>query len=403
MRSSLAGAQRWLFPRPHPYTGAFSPRVLPMPVTPFPPPPPVLDRWGGALAGRFPRLMRTLARLETASVADDIEGVDIDRPIYICGMARSGSTVLLEMLADVPGLVSWRYSDYPLQWLPYWWNALRRRLPLPAPALAERAHRDRLLVGPDSPEAFEENFWQAFFAGRHDESLDQTLDTQVEHAPFARFYRDQLRKLLGVRQGRRYLCKGNYNLARIGYLHRLFPGARFLVPVREPVAQVASLLKQDRWFQRWSAADARIGRHLARLGHYEFGPHKRVQHCGDAAAAQAIRSAWDAGDTAYGYALQWREIYAAYLRALHAVPGLREVCLLVRYDALCAQPEQGIARIAGHLGLAASEAQALSAQWFGRLSPPDYDTGFDAVTRTRIEQVTAPVWQELLRNGDTAA
>ncbi|MCA0451738.1 MAG: hypothetical protein LCH62_18520 [Proteobacteria bacterium] len=25
------------------------------------------------------------------------------------------------------------------------------------------------------------------------------------------------------------------------------------------------------------------------------------------------------------------------------------------------------------------------------------------LTRTRIEQVTAPVWQELLRNGDTAA
>ena len=119
--------------------------------------------------------MRRLAQLETASVRDAIDGVAVDRPVYVCGMARSGSTVLLEMLAGVPGFVSLRYSDYPCHWLPYWWNALRRRLPLPAAVPAERAHRDRLQVSADSPEAFEENYWQAFFPGRHDEALDQTL------------------------------------------------------------------------------------------------------------------------------------------------------------------------------------------------------------------------------------
>ncbi|TDR44900.1 sulfotransferase family protein [Tahibacter aquaticus] len=367
-----------------------------MSIDDYPPPPPWLDRCLGTLLQRWPGLMRPLSRLETASVADAIATTQIEAPVYIAGMARSGSTVLLEMLAGLPGFVSLRYSDYPLHWLPYWWNALRQRLPLPPPALAERAHRDRLQVGPHSPEAFEETFWQAFFPGRHDEALDQHLGRAAAGGPFAAFYRDQLRKLLAVRQGRRYLCKGNYNIARLACLQALFADARFLVPVREPVAQVASLLKQDRWFCRWSAADPRIGRHLARLGHYEFGPFKRVQHCGDGAAAQAIRAAWDSGDTALGYALQWNQIYAALLRQLDDDAALQPACLIVGYEALCADPAAGIARIAAHIGLDAAQAAALTECWAPRLSlPAYYDDGLDAAGRARIEAITATTWAAL--------
>lgn len=362
----------------------------------FPPLPPLPERWVGALAARFPRVLRTLARLETASVADELETVQPERPVYICGLARSGSTVLLEMLAGLPGFVSWRYSDYPLQWLPYWWNALRRRLPLPVAEPAERAHRDRLVVGPDSPEAFEECFWQAFFPARHDESVDQRLDAAARDAAFDRFYREQLRKLLAVRGGRRYLCKGNYNVLRLGYLHSLWPDARFLIPVRAPQAQVASLVKQDAWFRRWAAADPRIGPQLAQRGHYEFGPLKRVQHCGDALAAQAIRAAWDAGDAPTAYALQWREVYAALLGSLEADAGLRRACLLVRYESLCADPAGGLADIAAHVGLPADAVAQLRTEWCGRLSLPDYyDDGFSPATRERIAAITADVEHHL--------
>ncbi len=367
-----------------------------MSMTVFPPPPPPLERWVGALAARFPQVLRALARLETASVADELDAVQPEQPVYICGLARSGSTVLLEMLAGLPGFVSWRYSDYPLQWLPYWWNALRRRLPLPAAAPVERAHRDRLVVGPDSPEAFEECFWQAFFPGRHDENVDQRLDAAARNRDFDRFYRAQLRKLLAVRSGRRYLCKGNYNLLRLGYLRSLWPDARFLIPLRAPQSQVASLVKQDLWFRRWAAADPRIGPQLAQRGHYEFGPLKRVQHCGDAVAAQAIRAAWDAGDAVTAYALQWREVHAALLGSLEADAGLRRACLLVRYEALCADPVQGLAAIAAHVGLDATAAAQLREEWSGRLSLPDYyDDGFSPAARERIAAITADVERRL--------
>lgn len=361
----------------------------------FPSLPPLPERCAGALAARFPRVLRALARLETASVADELDSVRPEPPVYICGLARSGSTVLLEMLAGLPGFVSWRYSDYPLQWLPYWWNALRRRLPLPKAVPAERAHRDRLVVGPDSPEAFEECFWQAFFPGRHDENVDQRLGAAARNAAFDHFYCAQLRKLLAVRGGQRYLCKGNYNALRLGYLHSLWPDARFLSPVRAPQAQVASLVKQDVWFRRWAAADPRIGPQLAQRGHYEFGPLKRVQHCGDALAAQAIRAAWDAGDAASAYALQWREVYAALLDSLEADASLRRACLLVRYESLCANPAGGLAAIAAHIGLTA-DAAARMADWHGRLTLPDYyDDGFSPAERERIAAITADVERRL--------
>ena len=355
-----------------------------------------MDRWGGALVARFPGLMRRLARLETACLEEEIARVAIDRPVYIAGMARSGTTVLLEALADAPGFTSLRYSDFPWQWLPYWWNWLRDRLPLPAPQPAERAHRDRLLVTPLSPEAFEEGFWQAFFPGRHDESLDQTLDERHASGEFGQFYRCQIRKLLAVRNGRRYLCKGNYNLLRLRCLLAMFPDARFILPVRAPLAHVASLVKQDRWFTEWSLHDPRIAVHLSRLGHHEFGPFKRVQHCGDPEAAQAVRAAWDAGDIARGYALQWREIYEALLRDMLTNDALRRACCVVFYEDLCAQPAAALRRIAQHAQLADNDVDALVQKWQGQLKAPDYyASDFDPATRETIESITDGTWKRL--------
>ncbi|HZP67570.1 MAG TPA: sulfotransferase, partial [Rudaea sp.] len=232
---------------------------------------PAFDRFAGAVGARWPGMLRRLAALETRSVRAAIDGVAIDRPVYICGLARAGSTLLLELLAQAPGFTAHRYADYPLLWMPYWWNRLRAQLPLPPQAPVERAHRDRIAVTRESPEAFEEVFWMHFFPGRHDPAVDQVLDASCSCQEFTTFYLDHVRKLLAVRGARRYLAKGNYNLARLGLLRAIFPDARFVVAIREPLAHVASLVKQDRLFGAWSAADPAIARQLARGGHYEFG------------------------------------------------------------------------------------------------------------------------------------
>lgn len=336
------------------------------------PRPGAATRWVGGALARWPRLGALLAALETRAVADHLAADAIRAPVYIAGLARAGSTVLLEILHDSGRFASQRYADYPLLWTPYWWNRLRQRLPAPAAAPTQRAHGDRIEVTVDSPEAFEEPLWMHFFPGRHDPALDQVLEAGAGDGRFAPFYRSHIAKLLAVHGRERYLAKGNYNLARLPFLLGLFPDARFIVPVRDPVAQVASLLKQDRLFCAAAAADRAIDQHLRRTGHFEFGPGKRAENVGDDRAAAVIAAAFAAGDTVDGYARQWQLSYGWLADRLQRDPALAAAVHLVDYDALCRAPGPGLAALAGHAGLSAAESVPLQQRWQARISAPDY-------------------------------
>ena len=90
----------------------------------------------------------------------------------------------------------------------------------------------------------------------------QVLDAATSNPAFERFYADHLKKILLVRGGQRYLSKGNYNLTRFAYLRKLFPDARFIVPVRDPRWHIASLMKQHRLFCAEERRDPRILKHM---------------------------------------------------------------------------------------------------------------------------------------------
>ena len=112
--------------------------------------------WVHALGGfisRHPKLWTRLGNLETRLLADEIEEVRIERPIYVTGLARSGTTKLLETLNAHDLTVSHCYSDYPPVFTPYLWNRVLARMPQKPAAPSERAHRDGIVVTPDSPEA----------------------------------------------------------------------------------------------------------------------------------------------------------------------------------------------------------------------------------------------------------
>jgi hypothetical protein len=352
----------------------------------------------GALNTRLPRFMRWLGDLETRILDGDLPALRVERPVYVCGLARSGTTLLLEALAAAPDFTTHRYSDYPLLWTPYWWNWLRARLPLPTQTPVERAHRDRLVVTANSPEAFEEVFWMHFFPGRHEVAVDQIIDATCDNQAFADFYAAHIHKLLAVRRARRYLAKGNYNLTRIGYLRRLFPDARFVIAVREPYAHVASLVKQDGLFSTWAQSDPAISTHLARSGHFEFGPHKRAVNVGDAEQAAAIQACYASGRVVEGYARQWASSYGWLLRALAADGDLAGCCHLVGYERLCAHPVQSLRQVYAHAGLDADKAAELSDDRAGHIVAPDYYVpGIDPSGEKVISAIAGEVWHELVK------
>lgn len=332
---------------------------------------------------------RALARLESTVLGDVISETAIDRPIFVAGVPRSGTTIITEMLARHPEVTSHRYSDFPNVYTPYWRNWLADRTGRDTSAPVERAHRDRLKVNLESPEAVEEVIWMQFFEHLHAPERNQVLDASIENAAFEGFYREHIVKLLAVRGAGRYLAKGNYNATRLGYLLKLFPDARIVVPWREPVAQIASLVKQDRLFTQLSEEDPRVPIQLARSGHFEFGPGKHVVNVGDADQARAIETDWREGRLASGWARYWAEVYGSVLDFLDRNPELRQVTRIVSYESLCAAPGSEIDALLTHCELPAGPFDSVRAEYLETLSPPEYyQPEFSDAERRDIERYT---------------
>jgi hypothetical protein len=359
---------------------------------------PLPDRMAAAMFRRFPSLGQWLGDLETRTVRDEIAQTPVTQPVFVCGLARAGSTILLESLAQSGVFATHRYADYPLLWTPYWWNWLRARLPASAAVPAQRAHGDRIAVTRESPEAFEEILWMHFFEQRHDPHIDQRLDTAISNAAFEQFYVEHIRKLIAVRRAQRYLAKGNYNVARLKYLLRLFPDARFIVAVRDPVDHVASLCRQDALFDRWHQENAGIGRHLASIGHVEFGPQKHAENLGDTQESLRIQACFQQGRIVEGFARQWAGTYGHVLKQIAADNGLASAIRIVRYDLLCSEPEQSLAKTFLHAGLVSDEASRLANATAGRISAPSYyKTSLSTAEVTAVQEITNEVWQSIAK------
>lgn len=329
---------------------------------------PWVDKLGG-FAARHARAFVSLGNFESWMLRDEIDATSIDRPIYIAGLARSGSTILLEMLARSPDVATHRYRDFPMVLTPRAWNWFIDRAGDDSEEAKERFHGDRIAVTSNSPEAFEEVIWMTFFEDAHDPSSSAVLDGACSNAEFERFYRDHIRKLVALRGGARYLSKGNYNITRLGYLLALFPDARFIVPVRDPVWHVASLIKQHRLFSREGSKDRRVVRHLRRTGHFEFGIDRRPINADDGETVQRIVECWNSGREVEGWAEYWAHVYGHVVDRLEHDAALAKATRIVRYEALCADPAGEMRSVLDHCALAEENMAEHAAEV---VSPPRY-------------------------------
>jgi hypothetical protein len=349
--------------------------------------------WMHLLSGwihRNPRLWIRLGNLETRAVADVIADQRVDRPIFVAGLARSGTTVLLEQLAAHPQVASHRYIDYPPVLTPYWWNRWLDMVPRATEIARERAHQDGISITSQSPEAFEEVLWMAFFPEAHDPARSSVMGRQHTHREFERFYDEHLRKLLAVRKRQRYVAKGNYNLVRLGYLHRLYPDARFVLAIRDPVWHIASLIKQHRLFLAGESAEPRALEHMRRVGHYEFGLDRRPINIGDDPSTRRIVELWQSGREVEGWAHYWAAIYRHVAEVLDTDAALRQASLVVRYETLCSEPSATLAQVFEHCALPIA-AETLRSAAAGLHSPGYYRPTFSDQELETIRTITDPV------------
>ena len=338
-------------------------------------------------------LFVALGNLESRMLQSRIATQTVNRPVYICGLPRAGTTITLQMLSEHPDVVTHKYADFLMPYMPYVWNQVFPRIPVDAMRKpVPRIHRDRIQVTRDSAEMGEEILWEHFFPFIHDESKYSVLDGSTSNPGFERFYVDHLRKLALVRGRTRYVSKAIMCVVRMQYLRRLFPDARFLLYVRNPIDHIASMIKQDRIWAELERDDPRQIEIIELTGHHEFGPHQVMANVGNPEMLHEIRRLFDAGQVAQSRARYWAYVYGFVAKQLADDPQLKSRVCIVRYEDLCSDSLATIDRILAHTGLEPEGFAAAREAYGKKLSFPDYyKPVFSAGELADITAVTSPV------------
>jgi hypothetical protein len=349
--------------------------------------------WFVGLVSATAPLFIKLGQLESKFLKSRMAAIPIDRPIYILGLPRAGTTISAQMLSEHPDVTTHRYSDFVLPYVPWGWNRLFPKLPVKAlRSPVERVNRDRLEVTRDSSEGVEEMIWLRFFQQLHDSSRCNVLDDGTQNPGFETFFKDHIRKLLLVRGRSRYVSKNNPCVTRMRYLRGIFPDARFLLYIRNPIDHAASVLKQDRLFADLALDDRRLVRMNRMTGFHEFGPNYVPVNVGNDALTQEICRCRDQGRLVRARALQWASVFGFIIEQLKHDPELARAVCVVRYEDLCAKPGETIDRILAHTGLSLHAFTPMRIKYISKLSLPDYyRPNFSVEERAEIIALTKDV------------
>lgn len=269
---------------------------------------------------------------------------EILRPVYVAGLARSGTTVLLEILLASGEFTSLTYRHMPFVTAPGFWSALSKYFRRPG-QLRERAHGDGLEVGPDSPEAFEEVFW-LMMLGR-DYVIEHGLLPHTADAEVVAAYRCYVGNILtaaACKPGQRYLCKGNNNLLRIRTLLHACPDAYVVIPFRNPLAHADSLMRQHQRFVEIHSHDAFSLHYMNWLGHFEFGENMKPF-----LFSEQARPAKSDESMSLSYWLRyWGVVYGQLWSDFRegGSAGIGRRVLFFDYDRLCVDPIASLERLA---------------------------------------------------------
>lgn len=212
----------------------------------------------------------TQATFDIEHIFNTYETDSTDAHVFVSGLARSGTTIILKTLYSTGEFYSQTYRDMPFVLMPNLWKKLSEPFYTDGD-LKERAHGDGINFNYDSPESFEEVFWRSF-CGK-DYIMNNSLMPHSVNSETLKNFRLFVGSVLHSSQSTkmRYLSKNNNNVLRLMSLSNAFPDAKILIPFRNPIHQSFSLLTQHQRFSEQQKKDPFIRNYMSWLGHHEFG------------------------------------------------------------------------------------------------------------------------------------
>jgi hypothetical protein len=266
--------------------------------------------------------------------------------IFISGLARSGTTALLNHLVNAGIGHSLTYQDLPFLFMP---NLSARWKGIPKTTEPkERAHGDNILINEDSPEAIDEIFWKTQTANKYIQDKKLSIHTLTENDLIA--YKNFIQLHLGKSNKTTYLTKNNNTILRLNSLvNQSTLDNHFLFAIREPFSHACSLHKQHVQFSRLHKNDAFSQHYFNSLGHHEFGLNLKSFDLQNEYLNLELNSL---NPMNLDY---WLVTWLNYYQYLWA--NISDKFLLVDFTDLCAQPNEVMKTIQQHWGLNAPELE----------------------------------------------
>lgn len=309
-------------------------------------------------------LSKFLHKISLGSKAVSEMSFDIERGIYlkktthnptenhlfISGLARSGTTVLMNFLHETNRFSSLTYADMPFILAPNLGGKISKNKTSGELKMRERAHKDGILINNESPEALDEVFWKVFLDNKYIQK-DRLLIHEINDENKNRYsqYIDLIILKHSKNEGTKYLSKNNNSILRLSSLLEIFPKATVLIPFRDPLQHALSLLNQHQHFCKLQTENPFTLKYMNWIGHHEFGLNQKPFYLkNDLIFNQLIEK--NKEDVNY-WLLTWLNYYT------YVSEHFMNSCTLFSYEKFCKNPTNYMNKISEKIGLQDFEFQ----------------------------------------------
>lgn len=248
-----------------------------------------------------------------------------ERFLIVTGLARAGTTSLLNGLQQTGCFSSLSYANMPFLMSP---NAWRKIYNPHKGKEKERSHGDGIKIGLDSTEALEEYFFKlkandSFIRENELKEYSLSEDDYKDYIDYQAVVKNASNKI--------YLAKNNNFLLRYNSVRKYNQEFIAVVLCRHPLYHAASLLEKHLSYSKLQADDAFVLEYMNWLGHYEFGLNQKSFKFKDGKQIETKNK------ECLNY---WLEVWINYYQKALTIEDPNTI--LLTYEQLCNEPNEVI-------------------------------------------------------------
>ena len=257
-----------------------------------------------------------------------------DNHLFISGLARSGTTALLEFLNQSDEFISLTYSDLPFILSPSINSKIVKKTL--KTDLKERAHKDGIYVNNESPEALDEVFWKVFLQDNYIEKDKLSLNSISDD--ILKKYKNYIERItFNKGNPKRYLSKNNNLVLRFDSILKIFPNATIIIPFRDPLQHAISLMNQHLHFSELQKKNPFSLKYMNWLGHHEFGLNQKPFYLGNDEIFNELKN-YKKEDINY-WLLSWLNYYR------YVSEKYNSKCIFFCYESFCENPKNELMKL----------------------------------------------------------